>query len=275
MIDNTVTCQLEKVVFNASNNISMFRNLYGENISIKSIDDFRNLPITSRSDYACLQDVSEVVTEPWDMAAPVAPWNWQSSKFPLPVLHSSQEELSLEERTKYLMDQMGLGGGQVLTLLVDTRQIYAASDFADILIYLGNLGYPCQMLLLDSEPEKVINQRLTKVRAESLFLFSDRELGGQALPSCIRQVVSFNFRQKPKGCFQHLDVFHLDEIPLIAVNTGDGRYRCPDGHFFFEKSDKGTLLITTLKQDFAPFIRYDTGFKATIDGNFFRLDHKL
>ncbi len=268
MIASCAIHQLEKVVSNAAVNITMFRNLYGEEPCINSLCDFKQLPITSRSHYVQPWTVSDMVEDPWDLTTSVAPWNCDEHRFPLAVLHSAEDEMVLEERVRYLLEQLGFTKGRRLTLLIDDMQLYAASDLSDILIYLG---YPCEMILVNDRSECALREHIAKTHATSVFLYSDQSLSDEAFPPCTECVVGFNRRQKVRHAHLGRDIFHLDEIPMIAVDAGDGQYHSPTGHFFFEQSDRGTLLITTLQQDYSPFIRYDTGVRAVVSENSFQL----
>lgn len=259
---------LQKVVARATSNIAMFRVLYGVKPPVERLEDFQNLPVTSSSDYMNLEDVTDTVRSPWDLATSVAPWDFGSPRFPLAVLHSPEDESVLEERAEYLLAHIDFRKGEMATILVRSPQLYAASDLSDILIYLG---YPCEMLLLNGESDSSLRERLARTDAKNVFLCCDGHLGTEAFPPCVEHVVGFNRWQRTQDCFTWSDMFHLDEISLIAINTGDGRYSAPPGHFFFEQSDRGTLLITTLKQDYSPFIRYDTGIRAFVSGDSFYL----
>ncbi len=260
--------ELQKVIANAVSSITMFRNLYGRLPHINCFEDFRKLPTTNRSDYEKLQDVSDCLQNPWNMTTSVAPWDCSYPKFPLSVLHSAEDEMVLEERVRYLLEQLALTKGRRLTLLIDDIQLYAASDLSDILIYLG---YPCEMILINGRSECALRERIAKTHATSVFLCSDQNLSDEVFSPCVEHVVGFNHQQKSRRVHLGRDIFHLDEIPMVAVNAGDGRYHSPAGHFFFEQSDRGTLLITTLQQDYSPFIRYDTGARAIVSENSFQL----
>lgn len=265
---NEILLQLQRIVANATRDITMFRNLYGKRPQINCLEDFQNLPSINRSYYAKLNDISNCVQNPWNMTTSVAPWDCNSPKFPLSVLHSAKDEMVLEQRVSYLLEQLGLTKGQRLTLLIDDMQLYAASDLSDILIYLG---YPCEMILINGRSECALREHIAKTHSTSVFLYSDRSLSDEAFPPCAECVVGFNCRQKSRLAHLGRDIFHLDEIPMIAVDAGDGQYHSPAGHFFFEQSDRGTLLITTLQQDYSPFIRYDTGVRAVVSENSFQL----
>ena len=255
--------QLDRIVTYAVTRIPMFGRMYAEDVRITCLNDFKRLPVTNREVYASLGDVAQCVANPWEMVAPLAPWDKSRPRFPLAVLYSAQDEAAFEERVQFLLGQVGIPQGDMVTILVGPQQIYTASDLADILIYLG---HPTHLLLCNMAS---VGQRLMDAAPVTLFLLNDFDTSSTAWPSSVRHVVSFDRQHVSCSTVGHCNVLHLDELPFIAVRSGDGPFRPTQGHFFFEQSDHGTLLITTLKLHLFPFIRYDTGFRGTVVGSTF------
>ncbi len=267
MDSRTAIPQLQRVVSYVGN-IPIFRDIYPQKPQLNSIEDFQRLPLTSRATYARLGRLSDAVQNPWDMTGSLSPWDCNGPCFPTTVLQGAEDEQSLQERAQFLLRQMGLDKKERVTFLTGPHQIYAASELAEILIYLD---HPCQIVPVGRNSADSFRENLSPHEPRTVFLCLDASANMPELPASIRNVATFNLRTGLAGPFRHYDILRLDEIPLLGVSNGDGEYQCPSGHFFLEESDKGDLVITTVKHSCMPFIRYDTGIQATVSGDSFRL----
>lgn len=260
-VTNVTVSELDTVVTRAITNVHLFKHLYPAATRIGSLADFQRLPITGRNHYAELRNVTHAVSNPWEMIKPVAPFTLGAEKFPLTVLHSHEDKKLLDQRLEYLLTRIDAQPGERITILAGTRQIYVAADLAESLI---SLRHACRVVLQNSYAEKAMHDVLERLNSRTVVYLTESKVSSTAFPSSVCNVVTINHTQKLSGRFRHFDVLHLDEIPFIGVKEGEDQYRCVKGHFFVEYDSDGRLILTTLKHQLMPFIRYSTPLHETL-----------
>ncbi len=256
--------RLHNLVSEAASKIPMYQALYGKTPSIKTLTDFRQLPIINRQTFAELGDVSKAVSDPWDIVGPYAPWNAERNRFPLPVLHNDTDEEGLIERLSWIMEYIGFERSERITFLVSPPHQYGVAELADLLIYLG---FQCQIIQVTHQPRGNLRRLLNEAGVVKFFVAAEPELLAEEWAEGVSAIVTFNHPRDLKGQFRHFDILHLDEIPLLAVRQQPIPYAWLQHHFYFEESVIGTLIVTTLGHDCGPLIRYDTGIRARLNGH--------
>ncbi len=259
-----IVLRLEKLVREAAKEISLYQDLYGHDPRVKSLSDFEKLPIVNKDTFTKLGDVSKTVCDPWDMVGPFAPWKAEGNRFPLPVLHDDTDEESLIERLRWIMQYIGSKTSERIAFLVSHRHQYGAAELVDLLIYLR---FQCQIFQVTRQPRGHLARLLKEAGAATVFVGAEPELLPEEWPESISTIVTFNHPKELKGKFRHFDILHLDEIPLLAVRQQPNPYTWLQDHFYLEESAIKTLIVTTLSHVFGPFIRYDTGIRARLNGH--------
>lgn len=259
-----IVLRLDKLVREAAKDISLYQDLYGHDPRVKSLSDFEKLPIVNKDTFRKLGDVGRAVRDPWKMEGPIAPWNSQRNRFPLPVLHDENDEKSLIERLLWIMECVGVGTTERITFLVSPAHQYGAAELVDLLIYVG---FQCQIIQLTRQSSRDMATTLKEVSAAMVFAAAEPELFPQEWPQSVRTIVTFNHPKELRGEFRHFDILHLDEMPLLAVRQYPHAYTWLQDHFYLEESPNETVIVTTLCHHFEPFIRYDTGIHARVDGH--------
>lgn len=260
-ISDLAVRELAQVVADAAAAVPFFKDLYEGIAPIACLSDFEHLPIIEPSHYTRLGNVTRAVKDVWKLIKPMAPFNLDSHGFPLTVLQDKGDQRALQERLEYLLGRLGVRLGETVAILASPPHMYAAADLAEVLI---SLRRSCQIVLLTEQVEGWSYDTVTHLDARTVFNFSQRDVDDIGMHPSVRQVVTFNAKKASQGSFEHYDVLHLDEIPLIAVREGDGEYRCAPGQFYVEYDAFGRVILTTLRQRFMPFIRYRTAFRSPV-----------
>ena len=258
-----IVLRLDKLVREAAKDISLYEGLYEKKPRIKSLSDFEKLPIINKDTFTKLGDVSKTVCDPWDMVGPFAPWNAEGKRFPLPILHDENDEKTLIERLLWIMECIGVGRTERLTFLVSPLHQYGVAELVDLLIYVG---FQCQIIQLTRQSSRDMPTTLKEAGAAVVFAAAEPGLFPKEWPLSVRTIVTFNHPKKLKGEFRHFDILHLDEMPLLALREQPGPYAWLEDHFYLEESPNETVIVTSLCHHFEPFIRYDTGIHARVDG---------
>lgn len=260
-VNNVNVLELARVVADAAATIPLFKDLYAGVRSIRNLSDFERLPVTDRGRYAQLTNVAHAVSDPWKMVKPIAPFALGSEEFPLTVLHNDEDKRLLDERLEYLLGRIEAQPSERISILASSPQIYAAADLTESLI---SLRRPCRVVLRNDYAEEMLHDLLQRLNTRTVICFTGSKMKATAFPSSVRNVVTFNHTEQEQGDFRHFDIFHLDEIPFMAVRQGGREYRCVRDHFVVEYDSDGVVILTTLKYGLMPFIRYRTGFKRVV-----------
>lgn len=168
------------------------------------------------------------------------------------------------------MECIGAGRTERLTFLVSPPHQYGVAELADLLIYVG---FQCQVIQLTRQSSRDMRTTLKEASVAIVFAAAEPKLLPEEWPQSVRIVATFNHPKELRGEFRHFDILHLDETPLLALRKQPGPYAWLKDHFHLEESPNETLIVTTLSHRFEPFIRYDTGIHARVDGhNLFLVD---
>lgn len=213
-----------------------------------------SLPTTGPLDYAEAKTVTSSVRNLDKLFAPSAPFDLSSPSFPFSVLHSYTDKLALDQRLAEILELTGCGASEDFIFVSGRHQRYFAADLAELLIALG---HGCVFMLLD-RPSPTDFARIQSLEAQYLFWFLAEPIPERSLPDSVCGVVTFSRHPRLRSK-HHVDVLQLDEAPLLAYGEGMGRYSFAPSHFYLEHSNR-ELLVTTLRQDMLPLVRYRTGW---------------
>lgn len=219
-------------------------------------EGWTDLPLTDRSLYETVSHVNDAVRSSREMFAPAAPMNFGTQAFPVPLLQSYEDKEANEGRIALILDSVDSDVDGLHLIIASTQQRYAAADLAD---YLIGLGYQSAVLLT---PFETRSDPLMACAPRVLWLMDDTGVS----PSTLRQpnttVLSINMHALCNQSFVNADVLHLDPIGYLAVCKLPEIYTVLPSHFLCEIRDTGELVVTTLRNDLFPLVRYRTGMYA-------------
>jgi len=234
--------------------IPLYRAVYAGLVPPISIEEFRSLPIAHLQDYSNLSSIDDMMNPHEELFTTLGPWNRSEPQFPRPLVCSAADYAAFVDRSLYLCEQAAITREDRVVLLVGLDQLCASANISDA---LAANRYSSMAILAVGDID-TIRTELAQVRPEAVFWMTRTPLRWDALPETTKVAVTFNSPTGPTGSARSYDVLHRDDVPLMAVSDESGIYHAPKGHFFFERSNQGTLVVTTLKNTLAPLIRYDT-----------------
>jgi len=229
--------------------------------------EWRDLPTTSSQLYSQIDDVRIAVRQGSILSNIRAPLDLQRPSFPLPVFQSQADAEAIKSRLSHILYINGLTGRKVIRIYAGSNERYAAADLADALIFLG---HRVQLVLSAQVTKTQMTSRMRKGKADAIFWLHESNVTDYPVASDV-PIITFN-----KNCITcnaplHINVIYLDHIPYLASSTADEAYSAAPGHFHLETTSRGELLITTLKQDLFPVIRYASGLFADLTSDGFVL----
>ena len=214
-----------------------------------TIQEWSMLPVTTPGHYSSVSSVREASAGWRSLFSPVAPRLASSPCFPMAALHSYRDRELADDRVLHILNVLGMRTPMHIVLVYDDESRYYTSDLADLLC---TMEFDC-FLVASGGNSLAITMELKPDL--TFWLCCD------PCPWLARSVVISTgpglCSEVPAGHNGY--VIDHDLIPYLAVTTNGSRYSTASGQFFFEKSDFGTLLVTTLRQELMPLIRFDTG----------------
>jgi len=253
-------CDVVEQFLRASRDVPMLRQHYAECQVPASWEDWVALPLTSRSLYESVADMRDVVRTGARLFAPAAPFNLNEPAFPIPLLQSYEDKQAVEERVDHILTLVGHDSVSGLHLILATHaQRFAAADLADSLICLG---YRCMVLLVPVERSAYPFEALDP----TLLWMLDGDVPAACLPRATRAIITFNRPDLVHRGISTVDVLQIAPISYFAVSDKQNVYAVPAGHFLLETSAEDELVVTTLRQDMLPLVRYATGVRAKLSG---------
>ena len=82
-------------------------------------------------------------------------------------------------------------------------------------------------------------------------------LDEEKLPGILELCVTFRHSQKIRKVSQ-LDFYHIDELGFLGQSTDCESYLLNNDEYYFERSDNGRLIVTSLYNNVQPMLRIET-----------------
>ena len=243
----------------AVDRVPLLARVFGALEPPNSAESWRRLPTTDARLYGNARGVLEAICGVKALHSPAAPLDLGNPQFPWAVLQSYGDRLTTDERLRRAMSAAGCAPGEDLTFVIEPRHKYAAADLTELLVCWD---YQCTVLLTDPVDPLGIAARVDALRPDGLVWFLDGVSPWYVSLPPESRIITVSRSGIPSREPRHSDIIHLDPIPYFAFRTFGALYRvCPD-QFFLEPGAHNELLVTTLKQDILPLLRFDTGLRV-------------
>jgi hypothetical protein len=217
---------------------------------IQDISDFEQVPITPLSIYR-RQRLPDLLADPSKVEWIAGPLRGQSDQ----VVAAAEGPDETGTRYELLADAVKarLGAEPTLTAVVVTsgRSRQFAAEVATI---LTRSGIPAH-LLPDPGPART-SEFLSATGPKVVVLLSDG-IVEDSLPSTTELCVTFRQSYRMNRVPQ-LDLYVLDEVGFMAQSPDCKSYIPNSDVFYFERSDDGFLVVTSLYNHVRPVIRIKT-----------------
>lgn len=283
--------KIKALVEFAYENVPLYRNLYREKPELRDMEDFRQLPYLTRSDFV-LCSIRDILSDMGE-AAVILPPIENKTLFPFPRLESAADRDSRYEVFYFLLKQAGVIDGASFLIITDTKHSYYCGEVASNLLYYK---HPTWMMLLRDHSADEVQAWIDRFEPDYLLLglkripdgvmhcgvsciFTinqyDRDLSSSAVGATHASPVQGTERRietKPStqstDHIYHSDIYAITEVGWIGIRLPGGHYMYPGEYFHIEADPQDNILIlTALESRLQPFIRYKTSDRAQISGD--------
>ena len=256
--------QLLSEVVAAAQRTAFYRPLLSGRAGITSLDEFRSLPVASLSEFR-RQRLGDVVSDPARVQWIAGPHKGQS-RYQVAVAEGADETGARYAVFKdALREAFPDSGGRTGAVFTSPGRRYFAAEISTM---LGYLRIPAHVFVDDGTGRPY--DRLRQVRPELLVILSDH-IDESALPSGVELCLTFRRSHRLKG-FRQLDIYVIDELGLLGHSTDLRAWILYNDQYFFERSQSGRLIVTSLHSRTQPLLRLETDDEITALGE---LDAKL
>ena len=246
-------------------NVPLYRRLYGERPELADMEDFRQLPYLSRSDFV-LCGVQEILSDA-DEAIAILPPMKNSTIFPFPRLESADDRDSRYGAFYFLLKQAGVVDGSTFLIITNSAYSYYCGEIASNLLYYG---HPTWMMLLRDHTDEEVRAWVDKFQPDYLLLGLDGIPEGVlhwGAPS-IFTINQYDRDLSSTDGVSHFDIYAVTEMGWIAVRLPGGCYMYPMEYFYVESDPRDNILtLTALESRLQPFIRYRTPDRGRVLGD--------
>ncbi len=255
--DNLV--ELLDGIVNQAAQTAFYSSMLNGHRRIRNPEDFGNIPVTSLETYR-RQRFADVLAEPSKVEWIVGPYKGQSPDS-VAVAEGPEEEANRYELlTDAVKDCISLQTKRTCAVVTSPEKRYFASEVATILI---NAGIPSHVFT-DKGTSRTY-ELVEHVSPEVVVLLSDN-LSETRLPEDTELCITFR-RSHILRAFQQLDVYIVDELGFLGHSTDCESYKLNRDVYYFERSEGGNLIVTSLYKRVQPMLRIETMDKVAYLGN--------
>ncbi len=246
--DNLIS-RLDGVVSAAARTAFYYRFLDGR-FGVNSLEDFRDIPATPLEIYR-RQRLGEVVADISKIEWIIGPHRGQS---PESVATTEGPE---EAATRYELFIDGVKQCVLLerpltcAIVTSSSQRFFAAEIGGILIRAGVSTH----VFVDKDSIRTY-EILGHLNPEILVNLSSW-LDEEKLPDNLELCVTFRRSQKMRKISQ-LDFYQIDELGFLGQSTDCESYLLNNDEYYFERSDSGRLIVTSLYNNVQPMLRIET-----------------
>ncbi|MCH7745774.1 MAG: hypothetical protein IIC84_06855 [Chloroflexi bacterium] len=246
--DNLIA-RLDSVVSAAAQTEFYPRILIGRS-GVDSMEDFRNIPITPVETYQ-RQRLGEVVADISKVEWIIGAHRGQSSEFVATTEGPEEAATRYEIFADAIKQCISLEKPLTCAIVTSGAQRFFAAEIGGILIRAGVSTH----VFVDNIKIRTY-EMLRYVSPEILVILSNR-LDEEKLPDGIELCITFRRSQRMRNISQ-LDFYHVDELGFLGQSIDCESYLLNNDEYYFERSDSGRLIVTSLYNHVQPMLRIET-----------------
>lgn len=226
---------------------------------IGSIDDFQQLPFTSRTELSMASRLGELILDPRSIFRSVYPFHQNVCTFPFQIVAGDKDLYIRHDRMTAILEAAGFSRrGETLVLVTPPHYFFASDLCAEIFFE----GHHCSIQDVSGMNSAAIRKRIDDFGAKMVVLCTDAaEVTPEAIGDDVEAVLTFRGAYGDMASLDAtvVDVYTLTEALYMGYRlAGEQHYRCNRDHYYVERSPSGLLTVTTLLWEAMPFIRYQT-----------------
>ncbi|MCH7786668.1 MAG: hypothetical protein IIC22_04065 [Chloroflexi bacterium] len=217
---------------------------------VNSLEEFQGIPITPLETYQ-RQRLGEIVADNSKVEWIIGSHRGQSPEFVATTEGPEEAATRYELFTDAVKQCLSLDKPLTCAIVASGAQRFFAAEIGGILI---RAGVPTHVFV-DKNRERTY-EMLRHVSPEILVNLSSR-LDEEKLPGGIELCITFRRSQQMRKISQ-LDFYHVDELGFLGQSTDCESYLLNSDEYYFERSDNGRLIVTSLYNHVQPMLRIET-----------------
>ena len=243
-------------VLNKALKAASHTEFYKSNVrTIKTLADYAQIPSVALKTYRN-QKISDILVDPSRIDWIVG--SYSGNKLGLtPILESSdQTETRYDLLSDALKQSIDINQKIVAVAISSQQKIGFAAEISTILTSLGISTH-----LVSYTQKELINRFINITRPQIIILLSEH-ISENDLPNTVKLCITFR-QSHTMTQIPQLDMYLVEEIGFMAHSNDCRNYLPYKDVFYFEQSDDGYLIVSSLNNFTKPLIRIKTG--DTID----------
>ena len=245
---------LDEVV-GAAARTRFYRSVLDGRPRIASLDDFKALPVTPINVFR-RQRLADVVSDAAQVQWIAGTLRRQNADEVAVAEAASDSGFRYDLFGETLREAMPDLGPRTSVVLTTPESRYYAAEVSTALAYMGIPAH----VFIDFGTRRTY-ERLQQAAPDLLVLMSGT-VDESALPIGVGLCVTF--RRAPRlSRFRQLDLYVVDGLGVLGRSTDLRRWVLYNGDYFFERSERGRLVVTALRNRTQPVLRLETEDNVT------------
>ncbi len=243
--DNLI--ELLNGVVSAANKTVFYSQKLSAGRAFKSLREFDQMPVTPLLEYRA-QRLADVVAEPSQIEWIVGPYKGKSGSSVAVAEGADEGAHRYSIFTDAIKERIPLREGRTCVIITSPPKRYFAAEIGAILIRSGISAH----VFTDCGSQRTY-ERIKYVNPDILVVLSD-PLNEADFPDSLDLCVTFRRSQRLRR-FPQLDFFIIDELGFLGQSGDCETYRLNEDMYYFERSERGRLIVTSLYNHVQPMLR--------------------
>lgn len=237
-------------VYAAALQTNFYSSILPKQQNIRSITEFRHLPVTSIALYR-QQNLGSVIAFPNGV-------HWITGSIKGRIGNTMAVTETLEDTaSRYgvfrdaLLNSLPEQNHRPAIIISNHRHRYFAAEVSTI---LGHIGIPTHIFQahLTSDTMAQIHELSPRI-----MVLMSGSVNEQLLPESVDLCITFRASQRLQS-YPQLDLYVVNEFGFLAHSTDLQRWVVYNDQYLFEKSKDGKLIVTSLRKTTQPLLRIET-----------------
>ena len=234
---------------------------------VKSLDEFAAIPITPIERYR-RQRLADVLAEPAGVDSIVGPYGGHSADSVAVAESSGEGAERFDIFADAVQECLSLDPRRTCAVVASADKRYFGAEVATILIRSGVLAH---VFVDKGVPRTYERLRLTE---PDILVVLTGPMVEVELPASIKLCITFGLSQRFERVPQ-LDLHVVSELGFLGHSTDGEGYVLYNDSYFFETSEAGRLVVTSLFNRVQPLLRIETSDSVgPLDRQFVRLGQR-
>jgi len=231
----------------AASRTAFFREAVGGRSSIRSIKEFKQLPITSIDEYR-KQRIADVVTNLSQIQWIAGAYRGQQGNM-IPLVESTADTSARYDIIRdAVLSALPSRIARTAAVLTGTKRRFFGAEVAAI---LGYHGIPTHLFIDNSTADQWARISLL---TPSILVILTEHIDEERIPESTELCITFRHMHHLNSVPQ-LDMYLVDEIGVLAHSTDQKAWVPYNDLYYFEQTTKNDLVVTSIRSRLRPILR--------------------